>query len=41
MSGDRALLFSGRFIVRITTPPSRSTVQCLVLMSSISVTGGE
>src|SRR5262245_20520119 len=39
MSGESAFRFSGRFIVRITTRPSRSIVQCLVLMSSRSVTG--
>src|SRR5947208_10347763 len=36
MSGLRALRASGRSIVRITTRPSRSTRQCLVLRSSSS-----
>ena len=40
MSPESAFFFSGRFIVRITTAPSRSTVQCLVVMSRISVTAG-
>src|SRR5436190_798233 len=40
MSPERAFFFSGRFMVRITTGPSRSTVQCLVVMSRISVTAG-
>ena len=34
MSPDSAFFFSGRFIVRVTTWPSRSTVQCFVVSSS-------
>src|SRR6478752_6659642 len=34
MSPDSAFFFSGRFIVSVTTWPSRSTVQCLVVRSS-------
>src|SRR4051794_9004052 len=34
MSPDSAFFFSGRFIVSVTTAPSRSTVQCLVVSSS-------
>ena len=38
MSGLSALRASGRFIVRITTWPSRSTVQCCVVIGRISDT---
>ena len=39
MSGESALRFSGRFIVRITTWPSRSTVQWSVVIGRISGIG--
>ena len=38
MSGLSALRASGRFIVRITTLPSRSTVQCFVVIGRVSGT---
>ena len=38
MSGLSALRASGRFIVKITTLPSRSTVQCCVVIGRVSGT---
>src|SRR3954452_6288714 len=38
MSGLSALRASGRFIVKMTTLPSRSTVQCFVVIGRVSGT---